>query len=199
MKFHFVRLFVFAFLSLGYTSCKKKAGPPGPTGPQGPQGVQGIQGPAGTANVIYSSWFTPAAWTTPGLSSSSYSFDRSAPGVTASVISQGTVLAYVQLTGDGGFTRPLPTTINITPSFIYQLNFLIAGAGTLRFTTHDIQGTFTPGITNQYRYIIIPGGTAGGRLISGPAAGYSIPQLKALNYEEIKRLLNIPDNASNEK
>lgn len=180
-------------------ACRGKKGDPGPTGPVGPQGPQGVQGPIGTANVIYSSWFTPTAWTIPGLSSSSASFDRNAPGITATVISQGTVLAYVQLSGDGGATRSLPATVNISPSIIYQLNYLIPGAGTLRFTTNDLQGSFTPATTNQFRYVIIPGGVSGGRFTSGPAAGYSVSQLQSMNYQQVKEMFGIPDDGSNEK
>lgn len=186
-------------LSILLFACRGKKGDPGPTGPVGPQGPQGVQGPIGTANVIYSAWFTPTAWTTPGLSSSSASFDRNAPGITATVISQGTVLAYVQLTGDGGATRPLPTTVNISPSIIFQINYLIPGAGTLRFTTHDLQGTFTPLTTNQFRYVIIPGGVSGGRFTSGPAAGYSVDQIKSMSYQQVKEMFAIPDDGSNEK
>jgi hypothetical protein len=200
MKLHtFLFLLFTSAVIVVTTSCKKKQGPQGPAGPAGVQGVQGPAGPAGTANVIYSAWFTPTAWTTPGLSSSSSSFDKTAPGVTATVISQGLVLSYVQLTGDGGVTRNLPTTINISPSIIYQLNFLIVSAGILRFTTHDLQGSFTPVITNQYRYVIIPGGVSGGRLMNGPAAGYEVDQIKSMSYEQVKSLFSIPENGSNEK
>lgn len=175
------------------------AGPTGPTGPTGATGPAGPQGPIGTANVIYSAWFAPVAWTTPGLSSSSSSFDRTAAGVTASVISQGVVLAYVQLSNDGGVTRPLPATINISSALIFQLNFLIPSAGNLRFTTHNIAGSFTPALSNQYRYVIIPGGVAGGRFVSGAATGYSVEALKQMSYLQIKNLFHIPENGSNEK
>ena len=72
-------------------------GPAGPSGPAGPTGPTGPQGPAGTANVIYSPW---TAFTDPNWSASTVDifgktarrYTAAAPGITATILSQGTVL-----------------------------------------------------------------------------------------------------------
>lgn len=171
----------------------------GPAGPTGPAGIQGPAGPAGTANVIYSVWFTPTAWTTPGLNFSSYSFDKAAPGVTASIISNGVVLSYTQLSGDGGITRPLPASYVFTGNVV-EFNYLIPAAGTIRYTVIDPAGVLSPApaLTNQFRYVIIPGGVAGGRGSGGEKMVdikghlYAESQLKGMSYSQVCSLLNIP-------
>ena len=72
-------------------------------------------------------------------------------------------------------------------------------AGTLRFTWTNIAGSATPSISNQFRYVIIPGAVSGSRITIGPAAGYTVEQVKSMSYEQIKALFNIPENGSNEK
>lgn len=174
----------------GATGATGPTGPQGPTGPAGPTGPTGPQGPAGTANVIYSPWFSPAAWTTPGLSFSSSSFDKAAPGVTASIITSGVVLAYAQFVGDGGVTRPLPTTLN-NGALTYTAGFLIESAGNLRFTWNNIAGAAVPATTNQFRYVIIPGSVAGGKTAGLGGTNYTAEQLKAMPYEQVCQLFHI--------
>ena len=168
----------------------------GATGATGATGAAGATGATGTANVIYSAWFTPTAWTTPGLSFSSSSFDKAAPGVTALIISNGVVLAYTQLIGDGGVTRPLPTTLN-SGALIYTVGFLIESVGNLRVTLNNIAGAGIPVVTNQFRYVIIPGGVAGGRGINSEKIAqlngktYTETQLKSMSYAEVCKLVKI--------
>jgi len=181
---------------IGATGPAGPQGPTGPTGPQGPQGAQGPQGPAGTANVIYSAWFSPAAWADPGLSFSTNSFDKAAPGVTTSIMTSGVVLSYAMLTSDGGVERPLPAT-TISGSSIIVWNFLIVAAGTLRYTYLDPPAISAPSTTNQFRYVIIPGSVAGGRMNSGPAAGHTVEELRAMSYQQISRMFNLPANGTN--
>jgi hypothetical protein len=173
------------------------AGPQGPQGPAGPQGPQGPQGPAGTANVIYSTWASPTAWTNPGLSFSDYSFDRTAPGITQSIIDNGVVLAYAQLSGDGGNTRSLPSTLN-NGSAVYTFGYLVPAVGSIRFTLVFSSGAASaPSTSSLFRYVIIPGGVAGGRMVTGPASGYTTDQLRAMPYHQITQLFNIPVTGSN--
>jgi hypothetical protein len=59
---------------------------------------------------------------------------------------------------------------------------------------------FTPlmnGANNQYRYILIPGGIVGTRFVSGPAAGYTVEQVKAMSYDQVKIMFNLPDDGTN--
>lgn len=161
-------------------------------GPAGPAGPQGVAGPVGSANVIYSPWFTSvSAWTSPGLSSSDFSFDRAAPGVTQAIIDNGVVLSYAKLTNDGSVIRTLPVTIFNTNGFHFY-NFLLPAVGSVRYTYIYTENPDIPTITSQFRYVIIPGGVAGGRIASGSAQSYSPAQLKAMSYDEIIKLFNIP-------
>lgn len=181
----------------GATGPTGPAGPIGPQGPAGPQGPQGPQGPAGTANVIYSTWASPTAWTNPGLSFSDYSFDRVAPGITQAIIDNGVVLAYAQLSGDGGVTRPLPSTLT-NSGLVYTFGYLIPSAGTIRYTlTFSVGAPSAPSTTSLFRYVIIPGGVAGGRIVTGPATGYTPDQLRTMSYQQIAQMFNIPYNGTN--
>ena len=47
--------------------------------------------------------------------------------------------------------------------------------------------------TLEYRYVLIPGLISGGRLSSGPAAGYTETQLRSMSYSSLMRLLKIPE------
>src|ERR1700741_3785109 len=80
-------------------------GPTGPSGPTGPAGPTGPQGPPGTANVIYSTWYGPGvnggtAWAgAVNLGTQTNFVDKPAPGVTASMITQGAIIVYARLNG----------------------------------------------------------------------------------------------------
>jgi hypothetical protein len=209
-------LFAFVFI---LASCTKE-GPEGPIGPQGPQGTPGSagtvgltgatgstgptgpQGPvgpagaAGTANVIYSAWFSPAAWT-PTTGFNDFSFDKTAPSLTQAAIDNGAVLGYVKITTETT-VRPLSTTINTGITGLATYGFNLPAPNVVRYTlTRASGGTYTPLITDQFRYIIIPGAVAGGRMIGGAARGYSLEQLRQMSYEQVRTLLNIPVNGSN--
>lgn len=166
-------------------------GPAGPTGATGPAGPTGPQGPAGTANVIYSAWFSPTAWL-PATGFNDFSFDRAAPSLTQAAIDNGAVLGYVKITGTTA-VRPLETTVNTGLTGTATYGFNLPAVNTIRFTvTRETGGTYTPLITDSFRYVIIPGAVSGGRMISGPAAGRSIKQLKEMTYEQVMQLLNVP-------
>ncbi len=178
-----------------FTSCKSSAGPAGPVGPAGPAGPAG---PTGTANVIYSSWFAPSAWTGSGTQSSF--FDRAAPGVTAAIRDNGVILAYAMLIGDGTSVRPLPATTLAGGVVLVAWNHFSTAVGSIRFTAiTESGGTFVPATTNQFRYVLIPGGVSGSRLTTGPAAGYTVEQVKTMSYDQIRELFGIPENGTNEK
>ena len=175
------------------------AGPTGPTGPAGPTGPTGPQGPPGTANVIYSVWFSPTAWlgSPGGQPDLDRYFDRAAPGVTTSIIDNGVVLGYCKLVGAPAIVQPLPaTTTSGTTTVIW--NFSILTTGTLRYYVDFIDNAFAfnPALTNQFRYVIIPGGVAGGRTAEKAAEinghVYTESDLKAMSYEQICNLLRIP-------
>jgi hypothetical protein len=201
-------------------------GPTGPVGPQGPQGIQGpqgVQGPAGqNAQVIYSDWqrigsavagFTNIPWaagdTTLGLFNRVTRVNVPAPGLTQANIDRGIVLAYSRSFVTG-------TSPNLTTTGIVQLPFVFSGSpfglpGTFNFTfvpaigrmiyivANADTGVSTVIINGFVRYMVVPGLVSGGRITSGPAAGYSVDQIKSMSYEQVAALFNIPFTGSNER
>lgn len=160
------KLTFYAFVLLGalaFASCGKDgaAGPAGETGPAGAAGPQGAKGDSGTANVIYSEWlnlgFTgdvtedgDSIWFT-GLE---------VPQITADFLQSGTVIVYVNLNSNSDpVVVALPyysvyNTVNIIP-VIYN-GVLEIDANSDVSTLGDDAGN----IYRQYRYVLIPGGTA---------------------------------------
>ena len=195
-------------------------GPAGTPGATGQTGGQGNPGQPGTANVIYSSWYTTVAsdWLGVFLTSNPpywdyYNFTKSAPGVTQAILDNGVVLAYAKnLVYDStGFGDPallrlgdvvqLPYFANIF--FMDYYDFSIPAPGSIRFT-YKTQFAWLPDPASdelagtKYRYIIIPGGVSGGRMINGPATGYSVIELKNMSYEQVLNKFNIPRDGSNQ-
>jgi hypothetical protein len=170
-------------------------------GPQGPVGPAGPQGPAGTANVIYSAWATPSNWRDTVLSNDNHRIGTvTAPSLTAAVINNGAILTYYRNTfgaNDGPF--PLPVTTSIFGTIVTISH--VPAAGRMHYTAYSFDGlgnSITPS-SREYRYVLIPGAVAGGRLVSGPAAGYTIAQLKGMSYTQVASMFNIPANGSNER
>lgn len=176
------------------TSCKKgdigPQGPQGPVGPQGTQGTQGAQGPAGTANVIYSSWFTATPWvkdTIFGLYGFNYNYP--ATDITQQVLDSGTVFTFGKLLGyntaiwPAGQVGQMPITINyILSGTTYTDNWsalITPGNVHIRFTD-DLNYYTSINTSHQFRYIIIPGGVASGRLAN-------------LSYQELCKKYGIPE------
>jgi len=182
----------------GPTGATGATGPTGPTGPQGPAGPTGPQGPPGTANVIYSPWtdFVGATWLPAAneFGKTVRNYPAAAPGVTASVVTTGVVLVYWR---DLGLPNPqqMPSiSYNITQPVNQYLGFELL-AGTIRIKFFNIDNTNDPGTFsgagNSYRYIIIPGGIAGGRAAGAGGTNYTAEQLKAMPYAQVCRLFNI--------
>lgn len=196
------------FVSLLSINCSKEgpAGPAGPAGPQGAAGPTGSQGPIGTANVIYSPWFlTGTGWTATGAAEygAQFLFNRSAPGITQLIMDQGVVLGYIK----GEPNTPtistqvfqLPYGVGIGFGFVDFYELVLSAPGNIRFLyKSDAPWTATELATISFRYVIIPGGVAGGRIANGSAQSYSHAQLKAMSYEEIIKLFNIPADGQNE-
>jgi hypothetical protein len=146
-------------------------------------------------NVIYSPWFnlTPWADTTLGLNGAVSRAIRNAPGVTQNIIDQGVVLSYAN---DGSGVYKLPWLFNFGGTL--QLGFTLVPSKIIYFLSNPTTGTVTgTSFTGQVRYIIIPGGVAGGVIVTGPATGYSVDQLKAMSYHEVETLFKIPTSGTN--
>ena len=202
-KFTFLSVFLFAFTVL-LISCSKTGptgpqGATGPAGPTGPQGPGGSQGPAGTANVIYSAWFSPGPWsdTTLPLGGTVSHYIKAAPGITQQIIDNGLVLSYTQ---NGGANYQLPWDF-VNPFSVnqtLQLGLASVSGEIIYFIANVTTGSASSiSYGNQLRYVIVPGGVAGQRIISGPALGHTVDELKAMSYQQIAKLFNIPDNGSN--
>lgn len=151
-------------------NCEGPEGPTGPAGPQGPQGEQGPegpQGPEGTANVIYSDWiaFNNADWDEPTSlgGQTRREYPVSVSQLNEDILMMGTVAVYVRFDTVEDRVFPLPLILPLTSGSEQQLDFELE-LNTIVITLHDIEdnsadpGTF--GEVGQYRYVIIPGGTA---------------------------------------
>jgi hypothetical protein len=152
--------------------------------------------------VIYSPWFSFASADWADTTFTNFSAlgicsraIRLAPGVTTSIISQGVVLSFVQATGSGGVS-PIPIIVNSGANAL-QFNFLLDVGKIFYYFSNANTGDASGAQTSaQIRYIIIPGGVAGGRTsqptveINGQL--YTESQLKAMPYSQICSLLNIP-------
>jgi hypothetical protein len=206
-----LRLLSLLLLALTFLiiNCTKDGpqGPAGPAGPQGPpgtgfvgpQGPAGPTGPAGTANVIYSAWSGFSTWAdttiaNPSLGLASRSL-RVAPGITSAILTQGVVLNYWNYAGTPELL--LPTLYNSGTSAM-SLNAIL-DVGKIIYYISNLNTANASGATvaGQVRYVIIPGGVAGGRMVTGPAAGHTVDELRAMSYQQIVGMFNIPLNGSN--
>ncbi len=201
-------LVAIAFISV---SCTKEGpeGPVGATGAQGPAGTPGPAGPAGPAGpgVTYSAWFlTGNGWvesdpTNPNFYGEVFHFNRAAPSLTQAVIDQGVVLCYMK--GDPNLVPPavnnpfqLPYTVGVGFGFVDLYDFALS-AGNIRFLyKSDFAWDATDLATISFRYITIPGTTAGRGAVA-TYAGHTIEEIKAMPYEQVAALFNIPAEGSN--
>ena len=210
-------------IALITASCTKE-GPEGPVGAQGTQGPPGTpgtagatgatgatgpQGPAGTANVIYSAWFNePATWDDSVLASlnsvHARKFNKTAPSLSQAVLDQGVVVCYVKTAGTVNPVA-LPWTLPVTLTTFVETNFRPAVNSIVFFfyipnnvsTTTPVSFTSIAAGAAQFRYVIIPGGVSGGRVASGPAAGYSAEELQKMPYADLMKKFNIPASGTN--
>ena len=72
--------------------------------------------------------------------------------------------------------------------------------GTLLIRHLDVSDNNDPGIitsSHSYRYVLIPGSVLGGTIVTGPAQGYSVDQLRAMPYQQIETMFKISANGTN--
>lgn len=195
-------------------------GPIGAQGPQGPAGTPGAPGSAGTpgtpgapgtpANVIYSNWVTsPYAsrdTTVDGTCLKLRHLD--APLLTSTILNNGVILTYLRIgsigpyllpyvSDAGGATNQVNAIYAVQKIFVYRHTY-----NTCRFTS-AVPEAFPgqPLMINipqslEFRYVLIPGLVLGGRMAQGANAlyegGYTEAQLKAMTFEQIAQIYNIP-------
>jgi hypothetical protein len=186
-------LVAMAFL---FTACTKEGptGPAGATGPAGPAGPAGPTGPAGTANVIYSNWLDVAfkadtVMTGTVIDTLGFEANITANGLTSAILNTGEMKVYANFgTATQPRIVPLPYTENytvygypvvftITPTFFLQRINLYSDYYNPSTVT-NANGKFL-----QYRYVLIPGGTATGRVAS----------INWNDYNEVKAYLGLKD------
>jgi hypothetical protein len=161
-----------AFSTLVFTGCKTE-------GPQGPAGLDGQN-----ATVYYSEWFTPSDWS--GTSGDWY-FDASAPDLSADIVENGLVLAYVWLADDiynATSVRPLPAY-----AVGANWSFLIHEYKSIEFTSDMSSKPLTT--DNKFRFIAIPGTISA--LKSATLKNKNEQELKSMSYKDICKLFNIPE------
>lgn len=160
--------------TLLFTSCSKD-GEPGPAGEQGekgdkgdpgtggPAGPAGPKGDQGTANVIYSNWldvvYKPDTihLVNGQIDTLGYYADIDAPKLTKSMLNTGELKIYINL---NSVADPVITTIPYNGGNGIYINFQ-AFESTISFYSNIDAGTLVnAGVKyQQYRYVIIPGGT----------------------------------------
>lgn len=179
----------------GATGGTGATGPAGPAGPQGPTGPVGPQGPAGTANVIYSAWFTLTGWhdstmLDQGLCKVDY---RDAPGVTAAIISNGVVLSYIAPSAASTFAYAMPWIYTgSNPNLIVSYRPSVGRMVYYNKEINSAAGGIVPSAGYVYRYIIIPGGVAGGRSAGIGGTNYTAEDFRHMSYEQICQVFNLP-------
>lgn len=182
------------------------AGPTGQAGPQGQTGATGPQGETGTANVIYSTWFArpfpgtgtgerpwigqnfPTA-TTPNFPS--WLVLNPEPKVTKDIVDKGMVMVYYRANPSFTNAEALPYNTQsvagngVPISMAYSFS-ISEGAIFIRVANTQLVaagGTFGLPGNGLYRYVIVPGGVANGRLSA----------IDWYNYAEVKAALNLKD------
>jgi hypothetical protein len=164
------------------------SGPTGPQGPQGPTGPQGPQGEPGTANVFYSNWsgFNTNNWS--GLVAFLFQNRRiytiNESRITDAILDRGAVMVYVKFANSSDIVQPLPIYQSITQlKNQYMAHFIQQNRILITLYNDDRSDPGTIGSINSYRYVIIPGGTATGR----------IAPIDLNDYEAVKAYYNLPD------
>ena len=167
-------LALFVLLGVLVSGCEPKAGDPGPQGeagalgPKGDTGAQGPKGDIGTANVIYSPW-TSVSFSGSGTL---YNGTLTAPKITQEAVDKADIRVYWSESGRV-LTLPYAESIGSTTYTVHQRIYV----GRVDFRASYALST------QQFRYVIIPGGTPSGRL-----AGVDLT-----NYAAVKEAFNIPD------
>ncbi len=169
-------------------------GPNGPAGPQGTAGAAGQTGPAGpqgstgTANVIYSAWIArpfpgngtgERPWVSQNFPTPtvpnfpSWLVLNPEPKITQEIIDKGFVMVYHRINPTFTNAEALPYNtqsvsgngVPITMTISFSVN---PGAIFLRAANTQLVpsgGTFgLPASNGLYRYVIVPGGVANGRM-----------------------------------
>jgi hypothetical protein len=200
LKFLAIPCILFLAITVILAGCGKDGatGPAGPAGPAGPQGTpgaggaagaNGAQGAPGSANVIYSPWLNVTF--VPNTDSSVWVADINAPKLVDSILNKGEIKVYWNIGSDSAtaqFITPLPITdFFLSGSTIVTVSTFYSPQSILLVSNLDL-GSFVDNGNNysQFRYILIPGGTAGRSAVGGKTVDWN-------NYNEVKAYLGLKD------
>lgn len=185
-------------------SCTKTgpAGPAGPAGAAGATGATGATGPSGIVNVTYSAWFTPNIWTkTTVFGMTHLDFNQAAPGITQDILDKGEIIVYGKLNGYTPVIWPTDQVSKLPISLTYISGSTqedtwsgLATLGNIRINFVNSLNTYsTLAINHSFRYIIIPGGTAGTIANRDNATSLKSARVdyKAITYDQVCNALNI--------
>lgn len=223
---YFISVLCF-FIVISFAACKK--GDQGPIGPQGPTGAQGLagnngatgatgatgaqgtQGPAGatgatgatgaagTANVYYSDWFQPTAWSESTIAGiKHFTFSVSAPRITQEILDKGLVLVYANLNGYNSIIWPTNQVSNL-PIILTITTYIDTWVANISLNTVKIDMNCNlnayPSIStsHRFRYVIIPGGVNASSL-DHPSL---INQFSNLSYGQAIEAFGIPRTGTN--
>ncbi len=153
---------------IGITSCSKT----GDTGPAGPAG------PTGPDSVFSSAWISlsPAGYVNSN-SDSAYDQTINAPSITKKILDSGIILSYVNI-GDPNGVYYIKD-VSSMPNVFYEdfsVGSLYLNAG---FNFASV----------PFRYVTIPGNLVSGNGATRTVKGYTITELKAMNYEKVMQVL----------
>jgi hypothetical protein len=169
-------------------------GATGATGPQGPIGPQGPQGVPGTANVIYSSWaVSPGLFRDTTMDQTLYNItDFAAPSLSQTILDNGVINVYMRISTLGPYQLPYSSYTSNAPSTIHYL----AKPNRIFITRHNLNqnveaGHIHLGPSLEYRYVLIPGAVSGGRITGVGGTTYTVDEVKAMSYDEVRRAFNI--------
>jgi hypothetical protein len=162
------------------SSCKK-----GDTGPQGSPG---------TANVIYSDWFIPSAWTMSTIFGiKNFDYTRQAPAITQAIIDSGMVLTFGKLSGYNTQVWPAGQIAQLPVS----LTYVQGNTTTDTWSAFDSVGKLRINFVNNlniyssintqhsFRYIIVPGGVKA-------SSGGRRADFRTMSYNEVCNFLKVP-------
>jgi hypothetical protein len=159
------------FMSTMNSACKKEKGDKGDTG---------------TANVMYSPWLDVTYSVVKNTAGDTVAWvgNIPAPKLTKNILDSGAVKVYWNAgTPASPAVFPLPFNDAYGLAGVQNLNVYFTVDTINLYATEDASTYLTSGTkANQYRYVIIPGGTSTGR----SAVNYN-------NYEAVKQYFNIPD------
>lgn len=159
------------------------------------KGENGDQGPPGTANVLYSEWFTPDAYTsTMVFGMRNFTYEKAVPEITTTILDSGMVIVFGKLLGYVPSVWPANQVSQLPISLTYNQGGVTTDTWsalcspqkiTIRFVNdQNIYLNIATG--HLFRYLIVPGGTE-------TSGRRSVTDYQHMSYRDICAMYNIPE------